>query len=131
MIHNVESAKQYIQEKKLIELAEVLTNAIAYSKPEDPIAFLIEILTNLKKNHDNGSSVLVCFNNDDIKAMFTVLDPFNKGKISKEQLEGGMRNFGTNPKLIPQIIGENNGPYDLDDLTKYINEGFRLTLFSE
>ena len=129
MIHNEPSARQYIEEKHILQLAQALTTAVAYSKPDDPVPFLLKTVQQLKEARDSGSSVLVCFTEDDIKAMFTRLDPFNKGKITREQLEGSLLNFGTSPEIIGKVIGEERGPFDLDSTIKYINEGVKQTLF--
>ena len=129
MIHNEPSARQYLEEKHILQLVQALTTAIAYSKPDDPVPFLLKTVQQLKEARDNGSSVLVCFTEDDIKALFTRLDPFNKGKISREQLEGGLLNFGTTKDLIPKVIGDEQGPFDLEQTIKYINEGVKQTLF--
>ena len=131
MIHNEPSARQYIEEKHIIQLAQALTTAVAYSKPDDPVPFLLKTVQQLKEARDNGSSVLVCFTEDDIRAMFTRIDPFNKGKISRDQLAGGLVNFGTSPDLVDQVIGDEQGPFDLDQFIKYINEGVKLTLFPQ
>jgi len=131
MIHNQESAKQYIKDKKLIQLSQALATSIAFSKPEDPVQFLIKLLSDLKATRESGGSPLVCFTNDDIKAMFVVYDPFNKGKVTKEQVEGALVNFGVDSEIIPQVLGENPNQFDIEEFSKVINEGVRLTLFSE
>lgn len=126
MIHNEASARQYIEEKKILPLIQALTTAITYSKPENPVEFLIERLTELQKGN-----ILVCFTDNDIKAMFTVLDPFNKGTVTRAQLEGSMKNFGADEAVIPDILGDNSGPFGPEDFGKYINEGIRRTLFGQ
>ena len=131
MIHNEASARSYIEEKHLIQLAQALTTAVAYSKPEDPVAFLLNTVKQLKEARDNNGSVLICFTEADIKAMFTRLDPFNKGKITREQLEGSLLNFGTSKDLIEKVIGDEKGPFDETQFAKYINDGVKMTLFPQ
>lgn len=129
MIHNEQSARQYIADKRLQQLSQVLTTAIAHEKPDNPVDFLLKVVTDLKQARDSNGSVLVCFEQKDIKAMFSVMDPFNKGKVSREQLEGALKNFGTEPDLIPQVLGSDQGPFGIEDFEKYINQGVRQTLF--
>lgn len=129
MTHNEESARKYIEDNHLIQLSQALTTAVAHAKPDDPVEFLIKVIKQLKEARNNGGDVLVCFTNDDIRAMFTKLDPFNKGKVTLEQMQGALANFGTSRDVIPKVIGEEQGPFDLEQFTKIINEGVKQTLF--
>jgi hypothetical protein len=105
--------------------------AIAYSKPEDPIEFTKELLHHLKAARDSNSPVLICFTEANIKSMFTVLDPFEKGLIVRAQLEGALANFGVDPILLGQIIGDENRNFNVDNFSKMIIDGLRQTLFPQ
>jgi hypothetical protein len=128
-MHNADSARQYIDQKRIIQLAQAITTAVAYNKPEDPVPFIKQLLIDLKAARDSNKPVLVCFTEDNIKAMFTVLDPFNKGTVTRAQMEGALTNFGTDPVLFSSILGESPGPFKLEEFTNLINEGVRQSLF--
>ncbi|KAK8841152.1 EF-hand calcium-binding domain-containing protein 10 [Tritrichomonas musculus] len=130
MTHNPDSARAYITQKHILQLMQALTTAIAYSKPEDPVSFITQVLTDLKEARDNNGPIFVCFTPENVKAMWSVLDPFEKGSITRPQLEGAMLNFGTDNELIPTIIGENNGPFNFDDFSNMIQQGIRQTLLT-
>jgi hypothetical protein len=83
-------------------------------------------------DHDRNcvfQAVLICFTEANIKSMFTVLDPFDKGQISRAQMEGALANFGVDPILFGHILGDIKGPFGIDDFTKMILDGLRQTLF--
>ena len=128
-IHNEASARQYITDKHLIQLMRALTTSLAYSKPEDPISFLKKVISDLKTARDGNGSVLVCFTPENIKAMFTVLDPFNKGTVTKEQLYGALLNFGSDPEVADTVIGEGKPTYDIDEFSELIIQAVQETLF--
>ncbi|OHT11279.1 hypothetical protein TRFO_19386 [Tritrichomonas foetus] len=113
-----------------MQLAQAISTAIAYSKPEEPVPFIKQLLTDLKAARDSNGPVFVCFTQDNVKAMWTVLDPFEKGTITRPQLEGAMVNFGTDQELIPSIVGENNGPFQFDDFSNMIQQGIKQTLLA-
>jgi hypothetical protein len=131
MTHNPDSARQYIEQKRIMQLAQAITTAVAYFKPEDPVEFMKQLLHDLKAARDSNGPVLICFTEANIKSMFTVLDPFGKGQISRAQMEGALANFGVDPILFGQIIGDANGPFGIDDFTKLILDGLRQTLFPQ
>ena len=130
-IHNEESAKEYIKEKRILQFVQALTTAIAYSQPEDPVSFLEQLLSDIKKARDSNEAIFICFSPENVKTMFTVLDPFNKGTITRAQFEGALRNFGVDLDLIPNIIGDGNGPYKIEEFSKAIQDGIRQTLFPQ
>jgi hypothetical protein len=129
MTHNPDSARQYIDQKRIMPLVQAITTAVAYSKPDVPIPFIKPLLIDLKAARDEQKPILICFTEDNIKAMFTVLDPFNKGSVTRPQMEGALTNFGVDPLLFSSILGEGNGPYRLEEFSKLIQEGIKQTLF--
>jgi hypothetical protein len=131
MTHNPDSPREYIEQKRIPQLAQVITTVIAYSRPEDPVEFMKALLHDLKTARDSNGPVLICFTEANIKSMFTVLDPFDKGVILRAQLEGALTNFGVGPILFRQIIGDANGSFGIGDFSKMIIEGLRQTLFPQ
>lgn len=129
MTHNADSARHYIGQKKIMPLAQALASAVAYSRPEDPVAFMKQILVDLKNARDSNSSALICFNEENVKSMFSVLDPFGKGSITRPQMEGALINFGTDRELIGEVLGDDQGPFDMDKFARLIQAGVRQTLF--
>ena len=130
MTHNPDSARAYIAQKHIMQLAQAITTAIAYSRPDDPVSFIKQLLTDLKNARDNNEALFVCFTQENIRAMWTMLDPFDKGSVTRPQLEGAMINFGTSQELIPTILGENNGPFNFDDFSNFIQQGIKQTLIA-
>jgi hypothetical protein len=129
MMHNPDSARQYIDQKRIMNLVQAISSAIAYTKPDDPVEFMKKLLQDLKSARDENKPILICFTEDNIKAMFTVLDPFGKGTVTRAQMEGALTNFGTDTVLFSTILGESNGPFGIDEFSKLIHEGIRQTLF--
>jgi hypothetical protein len=129
MTHNPDSARLYVDQKRILQLAQTIAGAIAYSKPDDPIPFIKQLLLDLKAARDENKPLLVCFTEDNIKAMFTILDPFNKGTVTRPQMEGALSNFGTDPVLFSSILGEAAGPFKLEEFSNLIHEGIKQTLF--
>lgn len=130
MTHNPDSARAYITQKHILQLMQAITTAVAYSKPEDPVSFIKQVLIDLKTARDSNGPVFVCFTPENVKAMWTVLDPFEKGTITRLQLEGAMLDFGTDRDLVATIIGDNNGPFKFDDFSNLIQQGIRQTLLT-
>lgn len=128
-IHNEASAKEYIMQNHLIQLMQALSTALAYSKPEDPVKFLKSVISDLKTARDGNGNVLVCFTPENIKAMFTVLDPFNKGTVTRDQMYGAMINFGTDPEVANKIIGDSQAMYKIEEFSENILKGVQETLF--
>ena len=129
MIHNADSARHYVEQKRIMPLVQALATAVAYSRPEDPVEFMKQILVDLKAARDSNSPVLICFTEDNIKSMFSVMDPFGKGTISRQQMEGALINFGTDQQLIGDILGDDQGPFDMEKFGRTIKTGVRQTLF--
>lgn len=130
MTHNPDSARAYITQKHILQLMQAITTAIAYSKPEDPIPFIKQLLIDLKNARDSNGPLFVCFTPENVKSMWSVLDPFEKGTITRAQLEGAMLNFGTDRDLVAPIIGDNNGPFKFEEFSDMIQQGIRQTLLS-
>ena len=129
MTHNADSARHYIQEKRIMPLVQALATAVSYSRPDDPVEFMKQILTDLKKARDENAPILICFTEENIKSMFSVLDPFGKGTITRPQMEGALTNFGTEHDVIGEVLGDDQGPFDVDKFAKLIHAGVRQTLF--
>lgn len=129
MTHNSDSAREYIDQKRIMPLAQALTTAVAHEQPADPAAFLLQILKDVKAARDSNGPLYICFNEDDVKAMFTVLDPFEKGTVTREQMQGTLHNFGTDHDLVDIALGDAEGPFSYDDFSKMIQRGIKMTLF--
>jgi hypothetical protein len=131
MTHNPDSAREYIEQKRIMPLVQAISTAIAYSKPDNVVEFMKQILTDIKAARDADRPILVCFTEANIKAMFSVLDPFDKGVVSRSQMEGALQNFGVDPELFETVIGNQNGPFAIDVFTQLVRDGLKQTLFSQ
>jgi hypothetical protein len=131
MTHNADSAREYIEQKRIMPLVQAISTAIAYSKPDNVVEFMKNLLTDLKSARDSNRPILICFTEANIKAMFSVLDPFDKGVVSRAQMEGALQNFGVDPELFETVIGNQNGPFAIDAFTQLIHDGLKQTLFPQ
>jgi hypothetical protein len=131
MTHNPDSARDYLEQKRILPLAQAISTAIAYSKPDDVVEFIKNILKDLKTARDANRPILVCFTDANIRAMFSVLDPFDQGTVSRAQMEGALQNFGVDPVLFDQVVGEQTGPFSIDAFMQLVQDGLRQTLFPQ
>lgn len=78
------NALQYMKEKKIPEIMQLLTSKLLISKPEDPITFLVEELQNIRDMKKRGAPI-VAFNESDLRAMFDAFDVTSQGYVSRDQ----------------------------------------------
>lgn len=129
MTHNADSARTYIEEKRIVPLAQVLATAVAYARPDDPVEFMRKVLTDLKEARDGNAAITVCFTEANMKSMFAVLDPFDKGSITRAQMEGSLDNFGAGQDAICDVLGDAEGPFEFAEFAELIQKGVKATLF--
>jgi hypothetical protein len=130
MTHDADSAREYIEQKRIMPLVQAISTAIAYSKPDNVMEFIRNLLTDLKAASVADRPILICFTEANIKALFSVIDPFDKGVVSRAQMEGALQSFGVDPELFDIVIGNQNGPFGIDAFTQLIQDGLKQTLFS-
>lgn len=83
-------AKEYLEKHKILPLFEKLCSELILNKPADPRAFLIEQIKSIPVDPVTKKENLSLFNEDDVDAMFSMLDPVGQGFINGTQLETGL-----------------------------------------
>lgn len=78
-----EVSKEYLRKNKVLELFHNLGALLAFHKPSDPNAFLIEQIKRIEAESDENK--FQYFQESDYKVMFGLLDPTRNGYITKEQ----------------------------------------------
>jgi hypothetical protein len=79
-------AEQYLERHQIVPLFEQLAQALIYSKPDDPKAFLVSKLQTLK-GADDLSSPLLFFAADEVDALYDMYDVVNRGMTIAQCVE--------------------------------------------
>ena len=87
-----QEAKDYLEKHRILPLFEKLCSELVLSKPENPRAFLLDLLHSLPS--DPSLVGLSLFGDRDIDAMFSMLDPVGKGTISGTQVNKALTSMG-------------------------------------
>merc|ERR1739838_298131 len=80
-----ESAQEYLQPHKIVELLNNMTTMPVFNRPEDPKSFLIEQVEKLKVARNSGFR---------FPSVFGMLDPVKKGHITREQYCAALETLG-------------------------------------
>ncbi|XP_003967288.2 EF-hand calcium-binding domain-containing protein 10 [Takifugu rubripes] len=87
-------ATDYLQKHRIMELLENLNSLLFFYRPENPRAFLVEQLKQLKVSQQCGSSGPNLFSNDDLDTIFGILDPNNQNYITGAQYRQALSTLG-------------------------------------
>ncbi|KAF8771985.1 EF-hand calcium-binding domain-containing [Argiope bruennichi] len=93
----------YIKEFKINELISFLSRMVLYFTPEDPVAFLRNLLLDLKTSAQDGNFVDIMYPDESLKAYFRLLDPAGEGFISWEQLKSALHTMGIQDVDLPIV----------------------------
>ena len=102
-----EEARDYIEKNKINKLFEELGTALLFHKPNDPKAFLIKLLGEIKQKKEETMSTSI-FNDVDLRAIYGMYDWEKKGSITGEQFTQALGNIGCANAAAPE------GTIDLD-----------------
>lgn len=118
---------QYISDNNIQELIELLMTELLIHQPENPKQFLVSYLTNLQNNKEANT-----FNNDDIEAMYDMIDITGTGKMSKDQFRKALLNLGNNTQEIESkiegIITQVDDNVDRLTFCKYMQEFLKVKI---
>lgn len=92
-------AEAYMKDHKLIELFELLGQSLVAARPENPRAFLIDELTNLKKT-PVPSSPMNFFSPQDVDTLFSMYDVAGDG-LTREQCSEALTALGIEGVALP------------------------------
>mmetsp|Transcript_4948 Transcript_4948/g.9445 ORF Transcript_4948/g.9445 Transcript_4948/m.9445 type:complete len:125 (-) Transcript_4948:42-416(-) len=93
-------ANAYLKEKKVLELFHDLGTKLVYSKPEDPNAFLLKVLSEIQEG-DAAGAPTTFFTSKDVSTMFSMFDPTGKGTITMVQYKNALKSFGIEEMTVP------------------------------
>ncbi|CAM9545541.1 unnamed protein product, partial [Phaeothamnion confervicola] len=88
------AAQKYIEEKKIDELFQELSTRIIYDRPAEPTTYLIDLLQGMVAAREGGGKAAGFFDEDDISALFSMLDPNKSGSVSQKQYEQVLTSLG-------------------------------------
>ncbi|XP_041795602.1 LOW QUALITY PROTEIN: EF-hand calcium-binding domain-containing protein 10 [Chelmon rostratus] len=85
-----EDAAEYLKKHRIIELMDNLTSMLFFYRPDNPREFLVEQLKQLKSDVKGPN----LFNNDNLDAVFRILDPTNQKYITFAQYKHALTTLG-------------------------------------
>ncbi|CAF0725965.1 unnamed protein product [Adineta steineri] len=102
-----QTGADYLQTHRIPELFHNLSASLVYNKPEDPKAFMIDYLEQLKKARITGEALPSLVQDTDLTSIFRMLDPAGHGHITYSQYSSTMEALG--------LINYNNSPPGKDN----------------
>lgn len=97
-----DDAQVYLSTHKIPELLEHLASWLMYSCPDDPKSFLIDHLKKLQERKEENISLL---DENNLTAMFQMLDIQCRGFITLEQYKQAMISIGVTTEYNKEPIG--------------------------
>jgi Ca2+-binding EF-hand superfamily protein len=88
----------YLSENKIGKLIEYLFNKLILKQPEDPIAFLLDSLEEIKSKKEEQ-----LIQKKDIETMFDMIDINSKGFVTYEQLIKSLENLQVDQNKIEEV----------------------------
>ena len=92
-------AETYLKKHKLMALFELMGESLVREKPDDPRAFLVSYLTQLKEKSD-PTSPLNFFDGDDVDTLFSMYDASNMG-LTPKQCREALNAIGLESVAVP------------------------------
>ncbi|UJR31716.1 hypothetical protein I4U23_019196 [Adineta vaga] len=89
-----QSGADYLQTHRIPDLFHNLSAALVYNKPDDPKAFMIDFLEQLKKARLAGLASPSLVQDNDLLSIFRMLDPAGHGHITYSQYASTMEALG-------------------------------------
>ncbi|XP_011409560.1 PREDICTED: uncharacterized protein LOC105316405 [Amphimedon queenslandica] len=115
-----EAAEAYLSAHHIPELLEQLASWVLYNTPDDPKAFIIDHLQQMKEKKEG----LPLLDEENLKAMFRMLDIQTRGYISLEQYTHAMLNVGL-VKFNKEPIGGQSNKITQDTFLHEANRALR------
>ncbi|KAM9497020.1 EF-hand calcium-binding domain-containing protein 10 [Clarias gariepinus] len=89
-----QEAAKYLENHKILELMNNLTNMLFYYRPEHPQEFLISQLEQMQASKLQAVGSPCLFDDSNLDAVCSILDPTNQGFISYNQYREAMKTLG-------------------------------------
>uniref|UniRef100_UPI00358E113D EF-hand calcium-binding domain-containing protein 10 n=1 Tax=Myxine glutinosa TaxID=7769 RepID=UPI00358E113D len=89
-VNREDTARQYLDQHRIPELLQRLTELLLYHQPEHPSTFLIEELKKLQVTRSTKKDLPCFFDSSNIDTIFGVLDPCERGYITLKQYTEAM-----------------------------------------
>ncbi|CAF0754338.1 unnamed protein product [Adineta ricciae] len=102
-----QSGTDYLQMHRIYDLFHNLSASLVYNKPEDPKAFMINYLEQLKKARLAGLASPSLVDDKDLTSIFRMLDPAGHGHITYSQYASTMEALGV-PTYNTSPAGKDN-----------------------
>mmetsp|Transcript_22988 Transcript_22988/g.33613 ORF Transcript_22988/g.33613 Transcript_22988/m.33613 type:complete len:128 (+) Transcript_22988:99-482(+) len=91
-----ENALNYLKEKKVLQLFEILGARLAFVKPEQPNEFLLEELKRIQEQKSKNEPVTL-FAEQDLVNMFSIFDITGRGYVTQLQYARALEAVGVDP----------------------------------
>ncbi|KAK2945878.1 hypothetical protein BLNAU_19174 [Blattamonas nauphoetae] len=121
-LQQVDYSMEYLQEKGVYSLVDLLAAQIFFYKPEDPKAFLIEQLESIQRLRQSGSggNAPSLFNDNDIESMFSMFSK-NMETITIPQAKSALEAIG-----IFTPVSFDKQSYNKDEFIQLIKEQVQI-----
>eukprot|EP01031_Cornospumella_fuschlensis_P037720 gene37720-45824_t len=86
-------AVEYMEQKNVFKLFDILGAQLAREKPENPNEFLVSELKRIAKLKESGKPVTL-FTKEDVDTMFTTFDVTNRGYVTPQQYRKALTAVG-------------------------------------
>ncbi|XP_028286310.1 EF-hand calcium-binding domain-containing protein 10 [Parambassis ranga] len=121
-----EEAADYLKKHKIAELMDNLISMLLFHRPENPRAFLIQQLEQLKASQQSGATAPNLFTTSNLDAIFRIMDPANQNYITFAQYKQVLTTLGVkNINECPE--GVNNDRISLETFKKEAIQGLQRT----
>mmetsp|Transcript_17776 Transcript_17776/g.29718 ORF Transcript_17776/g.29718 Transcript_17776/m.29718 type:complete len:129 (+) Transcript_17776:84-470(+) len=87
---------KYLNDKKVVQLFELLGARLAFAKPEDPNEFLKEELAKIQEKQA-ASEPVTLFTEEDLTNMFSIFDLTGRGYVTHVQYDKALSAVGIDP----------------------------------
>ncbi|PWA24489.1 EF-hand calcium-binding domain-containing protein 10 [Gambusia affinis] len=87
-------AREYLKKHKILELMDNMTSMLLFYRPENPQQFLIEQLELLKMSRESPMAAPNLFDNSNLTAVCSIMDPANQKYISFAQYKQALTMLG-------------------------------------
>ncbi|XP_065668608.1 EF-hand calcium-binding domain-containing protein 10 isoform X2 [Hydra vulgaris] len=126
MLNKEELSYYYLKKHRIVDLFNDLTAALVYHHPDDPKKFMIDYFEKMKSARSSKVNYPCLFDESNLRSLFRIMDPAEKGYISYMQYKSGMDNLGvTNYNHNP--VGSETGRIGIDVFVNEATKGFAMS----
>ncbi|XP_076448575.1 EF-hand calcium-binding domain-containing protein 10-like [Babylonia areolata] len=118
----VEEAEEYLKRHKIMELFNNITSQLIYARPDQPKAFITEVLQRLQKSKSTQFDLPCLFDETNIVSIFGMLDPTGRGFISHKQYQEALVTLGVKD-FDPEPVGHDIDRINMDTFVREAKDG--------